>query len=150
LFGLNYIQTAWAYFHLNRALLGHSKYAEALEAARQAVAIMRKRISPDPSWYGQQLRRVLDTLVAASSARALTNLFLSADQLEPLEALFQERLGSKPLSTQDGDDPANLAMQAVPQFPSFYLALASELTAAGRTNAAAEGRRQAGTLRELL
>lgn len=150
LFGPNYFQTAWAYFQLNRALLPQSKHAEALKAAKQAVAIMRKRISPDQVWYGMQLRRVFDTLVAASSARALTNLFSSADQLGQLEALFQERLGTKPLSPKDSDDPANVAMQAVPQFPSFYLELASELTAAGNTNEAAECRRKATALIEQL
>jgi hypothetical protein len=101
-------------------------------------------------WYGCQLDGLLNILTAARSAWALTNLFSSADQLDKLETLFQERLGSKPLAPQNQDDPANVAMRAVPQFPALYFELASELSAAGSTNAAAECRRKAVTLPEQM
>ena len=93
---------------------------------------------------------MLNTLVAARSAGALTNLCSSAADLDKLEALFQERLGSKPLAPQNYNDPVNVATRAVPQFPALYLELASELSAAGRTNAAAECHRKAATLFEQL
>jgi serine/threonine protein kinase len=150
LFGPDYIQTAWTYYALTYALLPQSKYPEALESAQQAFAIMRKRISPDQEWYGRYLIALFDPLIAARSARAMTNLFSSADQLEKLESLFQERLGTKPLLPDDGSDPVNVAKRAVPQFPALYLELASELTAAGSTNQAAECRRKANALIEQL
>ncbi len=149
-FGADYIQTAWVYYVLTYALLPQSKYEEALDAAKHAVAIMRKRISPDQIWYGNQLQAVLATLTAARSARALTNLFSSASQLEKLEPMFLERLGSQPLSPNSGNDPVNVAMRAVPQFPGFYLELADEMSAADRTNEAAECRRKAATFYEQL
>jgi eukaryotic-like serine/threonine-protein kinase len=150
LFGTDYIESAWVYGRLSEALVSQAKYAESLAAAQQAVAIMRKRISPDQTWYGIQLSAVLDTLTAARSAGALTNLFSSADQLAKVEALFQERLGSKPLLPDENNDPVNVATRAVPQFPGFYLDLADELSAAGRTNEAAECRRNAAALRTQL
>ena len=150
MFGTNYSQTAWAYYMLSGALRNQSKYAEALDAAKHAVAILQKRISPDQAWYGQQLAAVLDTLTAARSARVLTNLFSSAGQLEQLEPLFLDRLGFQPLLPDTWDDPVNVAMQAVPQFPGLYLELADEMSAAGRTNAAAECRRKAATFYERL
>ena len=150
LFGPDYYDTAWAYFRLLEPLLAQSKYPEALAAAQKAVAIMRKRISPDQIRYGYSLNNVLGTLTDARSARALTNLFSSADQLDKLEALFQERLGSKPLAPQNYSDPVNVATRAVLQFPALYFELASELSAAGRTNAAAECRRKAANLFEQL
>jgi serine/threonine protein kinase/tetratricopeptide (TPR) repeat protein len=150
LFGSDYIQTAWVDMELSSSLLAQSKYAEALEAATQAVAIMRKRVSPDQIWYGYSLGVVYNTLNAACSARSLTNLFSSADQLGKLELLFHERLGSKPLLPDDFNDPANVASRDVPQFPALYLELANELSVAGRTNAAAECRGKAAALLEQL
>ena len=150
LFGPDYIQSAWVGMDLVGSLLAQSKYAEALEVATQSVAIMRKRVSPDQSWYGFSLSSVFSALDAASSARSLTNLFSSADQLGKLELLFHERLGSKPLLPDDSDDPANVAMQDVPQFPALYFELANELTAAGRTDEAAECRQKAATLFKQL
>jgi serine/threonine protein kinase/tetratricopeptide (TPR) repeat protein len=150
LFGPDYFETAWAYLRLTDPLLNQSKYAEALAAAQKAVAIMRKRISPDQIWYGDSLRAVFRTLAAAHSARALTNLCSSADDLDKLEALFQERLGFKPLAPDNFGDPVNVATRTVPQFPALYLELASELSAAGRTNEAAECRRKAATQFEQL
>jgi serine/threonine protein kinase/tetratricopeptide (TPR) repeat protein len=150
LFGPDYIQTAWACLNVSAAFLAQSKYAEALEAAKQGNAIMRKRISPDQVWYGGSLGHIFGTLAAASSARALTNLFSSADELDKLESLFQERLGSKPLAPNSNGDPANVAMRDVPQFPDLYLELARELTAAGSTNEATKCRRKAATLIEQL
>ena len=150
LFGPDNNQTAWTCLHFSESLLAESKYAEALAAVQQGIAIARKWISPDQVLYGYQLEGLLNTLTAARSARALTNLFSSADQLDKLEALFQERLGSKPLAPQNRDDPANVAMRAVPQFPALYFELASELSAAGNTNAAAECRRRAVALPEEL
>ena len=150
LFGPDYNEIGWAYLRLSESLLAQSKHAEALAAIQQGVAIARKWTSPDQLWYGYQLDDLLNILTAARSAWALTNLFSSADQLDKLETLFQERLGSKPLAPQNRDDPANVAMRAVPQFPALYFELASELSAAGGTNAAAECRRRAVALPEEL
>jgi hypothetical protein len=127
-------------------LRAQSKYPEALDAATNAVAIMRKRVSPEQTWYGHQLLAVLDTLTAARRAKALTNLFSSVEQLEKLEALFQERLGSEPLLPDVRYDPVNVARSAIPQFPGFYLELANEWSANGRTAEAAECRRKATAL----
>jgi serine/threonine protein kinase/tetratricopeptide (TPR) repeat protein len=143
LFGADYIQTAWAYCNLNLALQAQSKYAEALDAAKHAVAIMRKTISPDQVWYGYQLQNALHTMTDACSARALTNLFASASQLEEMESLFRERLGTKPLLPEDSHDPANVAERAFANFPGLYRELAGELSAAGQTNEAVECRRKA-------
>jgi hypothetical protein len=46
LFGPDYVQTGWAYLYLSDSLLAQSKYAEALAAVQQGVAVMRKRFSP--------------------------------------------------------------------------------------------------------
>jgi serine/threonine protein kinase/tetratricopeptide (TPR) repeat protein len=150
LFGADYIQTAWVYRRLCDALLAQSKYREALDAATNAVAIMRKRVSPEQTWYGHQLLAVLDTLTAARRARALTNLFSSLESLVKLEALFQERLGSKPLLPDVRYDPVNVARSAMPQFPALYFELANEWTTAGKTNEATECRLKAITLIEQL
>jgi serine/threonine protein kinase/tetratricopeptide (TPR) repeat protein len=149
-FGPDYIQVAWQYQGLCRALLPQRKYEEALEAATKAVAIMRKRVSPEQTWYGHQLLAVLDTLTAASRDRVLTNLFSSADQVQKLEDLFTERLGTKPLLANLRFDPANVAREAVPQFPGLYLELASEWSVAGRTLEAAECRQKATALIKQL
>jgi hypothetical protein len=150
MFGPDYIQTAWANIRLSQALLPQDKYAEALKAAEQGNAIMRKRISPDQGWYGYSLSCVFNTLYAAWRSRAMTNQFSAAEQLEQSETLFQERLETKPLSPDDASDPVNVAKRDVPQFPALYLELANELTVAGRTNEAAECRRKTTALLELL
>jgi tetratricopeptide (TPR) repeat protein len=76
----------------------------------------------------------------------LTNLFSSVDQLEKLEALFQERLGSEPLLPDVRYDPVNVARSAIPQFPGLYLELANECSANGLTVEAAACRRKATAL----
>ena len=142
-YGPDYIQTAWDYNRLSQALLAQSKYAEALAAANQSLAIMGKRVDPDQRAYGFHLAAVLDTLSAALSSRDLTSLFATAGSLTKLESLFRECLASEPRLPDDDNDPANVAVRAMTQFPALYFELADEFAAAGRTNEAVECRRNA-------
>jgi hypothetical protein len=140
------ISTAWGHIQLNWALLYQHKFKEAMAEAKQSLAIMRKRVSPDHWEVGAALSAVLETLTRASSSHALTELFSSADQLAEMESLFRGSLLAKPRAPDNGFDPVNVVARGRAQFPLFYIELGNELSAAGRTLDAGQCQQKASAL----
>jgi serine/threonine protein kinase len=143
LHGPDHLETGWGYFILAKALRFQNKLPEALQADKQALAIIRKRLPAEHRNIAVALDGVNRTLDAAGKAHQWSDLFPSVAALNEWESVFREVLATtKPVKRTWGD-PTLSALNGLARCSTFYLHLGDDWAAAGKSKEAEEARQKA-------
>jgi eukaryotic-like serine/threonine-protein kinase len=148
--GPEHLETAWGYYVLGEALRYQHKFAEGIQAEKQALTIMRRALPPEHASIARALTALIRTLDRADKSHALAVLFPSPAELGQLESVFREVLRTTKPSKFNNDDPVLVAVCGLAQFSEFYLHLGNEFAAAGRAKEAEESRQKVNLALESL
>ncbi len=143
-------ERGWRYFVLAKALRHQNKLAQALEADKQVLTIMRKAVPPEHRFVALALNAVMSTLDLAESSHTLAELFPSAAELGELESVFHHVLTTTKPAKLDQEDPVLAALHGLARFNKLYLQLNDEFVSAGKLAEAEEARRKATRVLEGL
>jgi tetratricopeptide (TPR) repeat protein len=143
LHGPEHLETAWGYFVLAKALRLQNKLPEALQADKQALAIIRKRLPAEHRNTAVALDGVNRTLDAAGKAQHWRELFPSVAALNEWEAVFREVLATAKPVKRTGGDPRLSALDGLARCSTIYLHLGDDWAAAGKSGEAEEARQKA-------
>ena len=143
-------ERGWRYFVLARALRNQNKFAEALQADKQALSIVLKVAPPGHRSIAWMLNAAMDTVTRAESSHTLAELFPSAAELGELESVFHRVLTTTKPVKLDKDDPVWAALHGLARFNKFYLHLSDEFASAGKLSEAEDARRKATQVLEGL
>jgi eukaryotic-like serine/threonine-protein kinase len=143
-------EKGWRYFVLAEALRKQNKFAEALQADKQFLAIVQKAAPPGHKFIAWGLNAVISTLDRAESSHALADLFQSAAKLAELESFFHHVLTTTKPGKLDDEDPVLAAFHGLVRFNKFYRNLADEFNSAEKLSESDEARRNATLILEKL
>jgi serine/threonine protein kinase len=144
--GPEHLETGWGYFMLAKTLRLQNKLTEAIEADKQALAIIRMRLPAGHRNIAVALDGVNRTLDAAAKAQQWSALVPSVAALNEWESVCREVLATTKPGKLKWDDPVLSALNGLARCSTFYLHLGDDWAAAGKPKEAEEARQRAVTL----